>query len=1675
MSKFKLLSLLAILSFVCVGTAISSEDEPILSDAQKAMVPAMKARMLEAKNGVSHDGNTIDTIGRSSNAMQSSENSSEQLGDPAKDINFSSKTSIQIHSNNFKNTINASDTEEGRAYRLLNTHKDSQEYRTPNTNTQSLVDDMTLTNQNAETNPFLDIYNQMESGVESGTVCRTVDPGSTTDTRNIKKTNDCSELTGALYMESSCKVEREIITPGQIFNEYDSKQTLGDTTEYRVTTNGEGYITFTASEVDLTDFDLDIETPSNSVVVLLNNQIIRSYGQTIENPGRFLIDGENNIRVYAQDSHWETEPWDFVDGALYVCKSPGHMSPTKYIGVKGKTQAYAFFTNQCRDGQSDDFLYDFMLGQESTYINGQGKTRPRYDMFDLALNLSYVPVDTPESYLSRNMRLKSSITAYVSSTHTNQHRDAIAFSAPMQLPGVVKWGEASVATTKIHKRMSSYRGTQAHSENFTSSAGIKCTGTMKEDNVQCIYGAYSGPATSSTFDDWQFGEIDNGAEQRHLDLTNALNEGSYKSLDGFNYVGVPMTDDPFYNKRGSTTWNYPGSPVKNFGFIPLNFGITSFAIRFTNKKLFETITETPAGCITQPDSLTVDVVGGPILNGVVGRAVPQPDVTNQPHNLSNDTWVCTDSDVGRTGNLDIPVVISVPDYQILTEMYPGEKNDPQAVCYKAEARKYLVEVNNVSPCDDGTFSCYGSHFSNVGDGTTLDIAIDSTSSCRKYIDDPSCLLIDEKCEVTDTFSGGCAYKGFTYECSGDVSVTTPSPESGVVCSSPIPCLGEDSECNDTTIEASSSFGQAAGMMTAATMVSQEGDCAGLDPDSCILFGGEKTSCRSVVSVAGLGKKDCCENPTDFTTGDMIMLAIAVSQTEYFKSLQAQVVSAVSESVATAWAEYFAEQATEAAIEAATEQAISSAAESSAASAAGASTVATSSTMSTIGSAVSVVGTIYTTYVIAKALYDAATTCNTQDFDVSFRQATDQCIQYDTACTERTWAGDCATRRTYYCCYNSAFAKHLNKEIYDKNISGRQLVVNPAQCEGFTFEELGQLDWSQITLEGWVDTLYSEGLIPASSQEAIGGVSPEGNPYTEAQEANGVVITKSGEMTPEEFFAEDNMADLVGQVAKDPDAATASVNAEEKFEPYENSVIEVEREITRQELLLDNLYTQNYEVCGYDNFTPLNYSIEKLQRFVYDDEGERIDREDCRVYEDESKAFLHRFDMCSVSWTGSVYVASMNRYFMSDVDGRQTVETCTPQPFPVEATACGYQHDIPGRNSYSAFSLTMVTGVVGDFPAQDCGFAQGDSITYPHYDHVCGTQKSPPNMLISRQTLVNIEGNVETMVSCHQDEIQPLVYEECGLRIDATGTTTLMKSSFLLDGAVVENNDCGYVEGVSYFVAFEFESCGLVERSDGYIEQFRPYYIQNGSRFYPSTCADVEGLSIIRPYSYEQCGVDATTLGSATLFHAFYIDDGVKKIHGDCGVVAGYTTYLNFQYDNCATSYTETTIDTHVIANYLDINGDKQYYGSCGWVDGQSESSPRGLQYCGVEESLSSETVLVKYRREGGSDFYSTCGNGKKEQVSMDKNFCGIGPYPNFLYEYSLSYTIGGSNSSSGGGEIKDVTTCDTPSIIVPEKTNIKTERCGRWWGARKKYADFYYKDKDGQIIFSRMRVLYKKC
>ena len=1154
-TAYKLFTFLVANFFIA---SISSSSELSEQEQAKERIRSIAEGYRSSSSGVSDsNGNNVDVLERSRNTIRVDENTTGSLGNAADDMDFSSNASINMHSKAFESKLvqSGDESSEGKVFSLLKGHRESQEYQNPNSDHENLVNNMTLVNDDPDTNPFLSEFQQLEASAAAGTVCRTVDPGSSSEVREVITDEHCSEQTGTIYMESSCTVKRNLIAPIHQVPDFESHTVDGNKNTYEITTVGEQEFSFSVSNKELVNFKLDIEESSNSVVATLNGNIILQYGVVTENAARYLVEGENKVAVTVQDSEWKNDEWEYQNGMHYGCLT------TPITLLRGKLYA--------RCVALDDFG-----GYADVYDDPEWT-----DAYD-------------------ELRLSDEKKHYAAVPYYKKRGSRKTWSA-VYWPGPIVWGEWNIRT---------YPGHFAHrsrESNSWASVAIKCKGTR--NNSDCVFGSLVSDTRSEAISA----------------INTAVSHYNERKPGYVYYKNQVLHYESFDRGLESSIYNW----------VPVGWqGENKFTLSFEHPELIENIREIPEGCITDPSSITIDVIGGPILTKSVGLSVPQAGSSKSPYNLSNDTWLCVDGSTSRAIPGAIAKTVDSSDYIELTEMYPGEKSNPQGICLEAKARKFLVDIKNASACDDGTFACYGSQYSTLPGGLTAwEALLGGYKGCSEFKDQDSCNLSGSTCEIMNSDTGECTYTNYTYQCSKEITTTTPGLESGVVCTTTLPCSGEDVSCGELQSKPSDSFARTAGILSAATVIGQEGDCYSDDPASCVLFGGEKKVCRSKVTFAGIGGKDCCENPTDFTTADAIRLGLAIASTDYFQSMVAAIYDAVYQAAADAFYEIMGEQATQAAADAAASAAANSAASSSASAAsssaasagassagsagatASSSTAATSSTMSALGSAVSVVGGVYTAYVIAKAIYDIGTQCDDRDFDTAYYVGTGQCLYYDKDCVEDSTFGGCEEEESYYCCYSSPFSKHLNKEIYDKGLSGRQLAVNPANCEGFTIDELASLEWDKITLQGWIDELSAGGLIP--STEVVGGVSDEGNVYANSLSADQqadlesqlAIIRQEPINSADDYFSEENMVDLVGRVTSDPNAATASSNAEEVFSEYDGENIEDRRAQTRKGLLLDNLYEQHYEFCDYEHFNPLGYSYEKLQRYVVDENGERIDR------------------------------------------------------------------------------------------------------------------------------------------------------------------------------------------------------------------------------------------------------------------------------------------------------------------------------------------------------------------------------------------------------------------------------------------------------------------------------------
>ena len=1505
-------------------------------------------------------GNTHDVLDRSNKFFRYDEETTGVLGDQTQTMDFSSNGSIKTNAMQFENSLIGSGdaSSEGRVYKLLNKHREAPEYKEPSSKLKELSDDLTLTDDNPATNSRLQGYLDMDAQAQAGVVCRNVDPEPIIETRTVTSQHFCSEQVGNIYLETSCSATRTLITPAHEFADAE-KSVLEDgdllTTTYKYTMNGEGEVDFYVSEIDSFVFDLDIKSSSKSAAVLLNNSFVLSYESLTEIPSSYLVEGKNTFKVIVQDSNWKDEPFDYVDGEKYVCTK----GTQTYYQRHDKKDRYT----KCVDTKLPNFLGDIDPNNEMS-----------------------VYLEQPRGWKKSDSKPKVYTT----------------------MPGEITWGEKYQGN--FVKDLGIFGIT------LNASHSILCTGSIASGNAECRTAAVGESKHSS--------DMNQSLAGLSAKLTSVWNSKSYNS------------EHRSYNIFSNTF-----SPDK-LGFRPANWvGKTDFTLVFKHKKIIETIREIPSGCISNPSSVTVQVIGGPVLTNAVGVAVPQENFTDSPLGRSNETWECLDARVSHINAGVIPVTINKEDSTLLREMYPGEKISvqPEGICFKVKARKFLVNINNASACDDGTWSCYGADYiatENAGNAW-LGI-VGNNAGCDELKKNSECSITNNSCEIRNSDTGECTYTGLSFSCSKEITTVSPSPASSVVCNAPFPCASGDDSCGDLNITPSTSFAQTAGMLTAANMISKEGKCANDDPSTCILFGGESGVCRDKVSVEGYGGKDCCENPTDFTTADGIRLAIAIASTDFFQDLVASMYNAVANAAKDLFVDLMADQATDVAVDAAAQAAVDTAAHSatsaaassaattgaSSAGAAGATTatgsIASSATMQAIGSAVSFVGAVYTAYVIAKALYDIATQCNADDFSTASKLGMGECLQYDSYCSDRNGFGTCITHKRKFCCYTSAFSKHLNKEIFDKGLGGRSL-VDSSSCEGLSMNDIANLDWSQITLEGWIDELMVGGIIPTSDGYVVGEVNDSGvvnagalseedqatisamTPKEQEDYARGMSQLKGDNQltSPAAYFSEENMVDLVGKVTEDPDAATASSNAEEVFEKYEDLRIEDVRADTRRELLYDTLYEQLYETCGYEHVSDLNYSVEKLQRFIVDEDGTRIDRGECSVYDGVSAGFMHKFTACSVGVVAGKYIPNMTRYFTTE-DGVEKVDNCAPQNFDVSAQACGISHHIKYGYSQSDFVLTANSITAGSFVASPCGYAELHSARYPHVVNVCAINISHPNMLISHETKVVIEGATETVVSCNHDETIPLNYSECGTEHLEGGYKTRYQTSYLVGGVTHDNNDCGLIDGVSLFKEYSYNDCGVELVGKSMVTKHERMFVYGGVDRIQTSCSIVDGVSVDMPLEYESCGFEyAADESKTSKYIEFYMRDGRKIIRTDCSV-----------------------------------------------IEGVSETTFRGKKECGIDVDVDTDTVTksVVY-----SDQSCDTDTPIQESVKASPTLCSMSSSG---AGYTLSYSLGGISYQYNQ--------CTSPLAATLSKYETKKSGCG--WGKKRKNRYYTWSTSGGQVL-----------
>ncbi|MFV7762860.1 MULTISPECIES: conjugal transfer protein TraN [Shewanella] len=440
----------------------------------------------------------------------------------------------------------------------------------------------------------------------------------------------------------------------------------------------------------------------------------------------------------------------------------------------------------------------------------------------------------------------------------------------------------------------------------------------------------------------------------------------------------------------------------------------------------------------------------------------------------------------------------------------------------------------------------------------------SGGSCQEYKNNPKCEKTGSSCVEgwLDESSGVCYMYSDDYRCDVSNPIEITSTKTTNVCSSMLPCMGND--CSYGEEESNNQFEKAMVLGSIAQQVDDDATCADADPNTCEIFPGEYEYCSWEVS--GLGN-NCCEAPSGIDYLAMASMGYKMMQSEAFKKVSSTLSGGVTDQMADKIGGMYSDFSTmlvdgwNAGASAIVDftssvmgdpefmqgavDAIQIGGETAAEGvvdtlmhqmqqqlynflndllpdaladmifqeatdkmisegAAQAGDLVLGEMASTIMSIISFVGLIYTIYNVVKILANLLTQCDENEQDMGVKIAQKQCFKVGNKYCAKDVLGVCYLRRQDWCCYSSM----LSRIIADQG--SKQIGKDMAECPGFTIEEFGRIDFDLLDLSEWLSTMYEADILSTTgydierltgSGRMIGNLSCEGSDDPDCQEMN----------------------------------------------------------------------------------------------------------------------------------------------------------------------------------------------------------------------------------------------------------------------------------------------------------------------------------------------------------------------------------------------------------------------------------------------------------------------------------------------------------------------------------------------------------------------------------------------
>lgn len=546
-----------------------------------------------------------------------------------------------------------------------------------------------------------------------------------------------------------------------------------------------------------------------------------------------------------------------------------------------------------------------------------------------------------------------------------------------------------------------------------------------------------------------------------------------------------------------------------------NYANLELDLRYPNEPfLVESLMDSPAGCSTGQQAGVFNGVSVPIYNLDAGGEVLPAG--------SPSFFTCTDSSNTRFAEGSSLAVNKAVFGNQLTELYSG--SDLVEVCYKATANQalYLGDV----------VACSGSECADEIRGKTYSqISQESSenSSCGELKANTNCEISKQTC--IDETGGVCTDWDVEYACKVTDKFESVVQKNSQDCG--IPVCDKFGNCQSSSERGESDFAEVAAQLSVFQMARADMS-TNIDNGNITVFKGEKSTCRSM-QLYGLGG-NCCKGITGVGPLELVSTLYAASKNEwivgkYSSAMASLGETAVGQSVqsgyqmmadglANSWDaiqapfqeaytslfEQTASVATDA-LASGGSSAVTSGATSFFAEVAGSITSLLEDIMmevyqkvyesmghevgknffSVVGgegglvnglsagvkSALTVVGWVYTAYVIAKLIIALITQCKKSEYATQVKAKQKNCIYQGQRCSSKDWFGNCVEKKKTYCCFKSPLARIISEQ------GSRQ--IGKDSCTGFTQTQLSRINFDKIDLSEWTNYLKKSGVVPSAEE------------------------------------------------------------------------------------------------------------------------------------------------------------------------------------------------------------------------------------------------------------------------------------------------------------------------------------------------------------------------------------------------------------------------------------------------------------------------------------------------------------------------------------------------------------------------------------------------------------------